>query len=99
MSKKIITQNGYKRHFFGEIWKITPFVDIHDTPLQGDVVMFHPFEYQKDKVVNDVVCGVTFVMEEDTSICSYTGTDHQYIMGIANCKPLYNEDGECYAWG
>ena len=100
MNKRIIAQNGNKEQFFGEIGKVTPFVDVHDDPLHiGDVVMYYPFEYKKDKVVTDVICGITFLMEEDTSKSCLTGENRQYIMGIANCKPLYNEDGECYAWG
>lgn len=100
MSKKIIAQNGIPKCFNGEVGKETPFVDVYNKKIFiGDIVLYYPFEYQKDKIVTDVCCGVNFVMEEDTSKQVWTGENHQYIMGIASCKPLYNEDGDCYAWG
>ena len=78
----ILSQTKDMKGYHGTVGTPTNMYDYRGMPLfVGDVVCLTT--YGDDGKKQDDY-GIDFVCEENTSIANWTGTDKQYVMGIAN---------------
>lgn len=78
----ILSQTKDMKGYHGTVGTPTNMYDYRGMPLfVGDVVCLTT--YGDDGKKQDDY-GIEFVCEEDTNIANWTGTDMQYVMGIAN---------------
>ena len=84
---RILSQTNDMRGYHGTIGTPTNMYDYCGERLfVGDVVCLVAFGIDGKKAYD---FGIEFVCEENTSIASWTGKNHQYVMGIAD---IYNSD-------
>ena len=78
----ILSQTKDMEGYHGTVGTPTNMYDYRGMPLfVGDVVCLTTYGDDGEKQDD---YGIEFVCEEDISIANWTGTDKQYVMGIAN---------------
>lgn len=78
----ILSQTNDMKGYHGTVGTPTNMYDYRCMPLfVGDVVCLTTYGDDGKKQDDH---GIEFVCEEDTSITNWTGTNKQYVMGIAN---------------
>lgn len=84
---RILSQTNDIKGYHGTIGTPTNMYDYRGEQLfVGDVVCLATFDVDGKKTYD---FGIEFVCEENTSIATWTGKNHQYVMGIAS---IYNNE-------